>query len=602
MGHGPGAVEKPKDLTGTLRRLLNALGKYRMAFFAVLVFAALSTIFNIAGPKILAKATTALATGWYAMITGTGSIDFGYIGKILLILLGMYLLSAGFSFIQGWLMSGMSQRLCYDFRRQISEKIDRLPLAYFEKRTVGEVLSRITNDIDTLGQSLNQSVTQLITSITTMIGVLIMMLSISPQMTLIAILILPVSIVLVLLVVRFSQRYFKDQQNYLGVVNGQVEEVYSGHNVVKAFNREEAVLEDFGKANNKLFESAWKSQFLSGLMMPVMTFVGNLGYVAVAVVGSIFAARGIITIGDIQAFIQYVKNFTQPIQQLAQVSNMLQSMAAAAERVFEFLGEEEEDQKADPARRADPSVIDGTVRFDHVKFGYTPDKTIIHNFTCDVKPGQKVAIVGPTGAGKTTMVKLLMRFYDVDSGAILLNGHNVRDFDRSALREGFGMVLQDTWLFKGTIMENIRYGRLDATDEEVIAAAKAAHADHFIRTLPGGYQMELNEDASNVSQGQKQLLTIARAILADNRILILDEATSSVDTRTEQRIQKAMDNLMRGRTSFVIAHRLSTIKDADLILVMRDGDIVEQGTHDELLAQGGFYADLYNSQFEDVTA
>ena len=602
MGHGPGAVEKPKDLTGTLRRLLNALGKYRMAFFAVLVFAALSTIFNIAGPKILAKATTALATGWYAMITGTGSIDFGYIGKILLILLGMYLLSAGFSFIQGWLMSGMSQRLCYDFRRQISEKIDRLPLAYFEKRTVGEVLSRITNDIDTLGQSLNQSVTQLITSITTMIGVLIMMLSISPQMTLIAILILPVSVVLVLLVARFSQRYFKDQQNYLGVVNGQVEEIYSGHNVVKAFNREEAVLEDFGKANNKLFESAWKSQFLSGLMMPVMTFVGNLGYVAVAVVGSIFAARGIITIGDIQAFIQYVKNFTQPIQQLAQVSNMLQSMAAAAERVFEFLGEEEEDQKADPARRADPSVIDGTVRFDHVKFGYTPDKTIIHNFTCDVKPGQKVAIVGPTGAGKTTMVKLLMRFYDVDSGAILLNGHNVRDFDRSALREGFGMVLQDTWLFKGTIMENIRYGRLDATDDEVIAAAKAAHADHFIRTLPGGYQMELNEDASNVSQGQKQLLTIARAILADNRILILDEATSSVDTRTEQRIQKAMDNLMRGRTSFVIAHRLSTIKDADLILVMRDGDIVEQGTHDELLAQGGFYADLYNSQFEDVTA
>ena len=602
MGHGPGAVEKPKDLTGTLRRLLNALGKYRMAFFAVLVFAALSTIFNIAGPKILAKATTALATGWYAMITGTGSIDFGYIGKILLILLGMYLLSAGFSFIQGWLMSGMSQRLCYDFRRQISEKIDRLPLAYFEKRTVGEVLSRITNDIDTLGQSLNQSVTQLITSITTMIGVLIMMLSISPRMTLIAILILPVSVVLVLLVVRFSQRYFKDQQNYLGVVNGQVEEIYSGHNVVKAFNREDAVLEDFGKANNKLFESAWKSQFLSGLMMPVMTFVGNLGYVAVAVVGSIFAAQGIITIGDIQAFIQYVKNFTQPIQQLAQVSNMLQSMAAAAERVFEFLGEEEEDQKADPARRADPSVIDGTVRFDHVKFGYTPDKTIIHNFTCDVKPGQKVAIVGPTGAGKTTMVKLLMRFYDVDSGAILLNGHNVKDFDRSALREGFGMVLQDTWLFKGTIMENIRYGRLDATDEEVIAAAKAAHADHFIRTLPGGYQMELNEDASNVSQGQKQLLTIARAILADNRILILDEATSSVDTRTEQRIQKAMDNLMRGRTSFVIAHRLSTIKDADLILVMRDGDIVEQGTHDELLAQGGFYADLYNSQFEDVTA
>ena len=602
MGHGPGAVEKPKDLTGTLRRLLNALGKYRMAFFAVLVFAALSTIFNIAGPKILAKATTALATGWYAMITGTGSIDFGYIGKILLILLGMYLLSAGFSFIQGWLMSGMSQRLCYDFRRQISEKIDRLPLAYFEKRTVGEVLSRITNDIDTLGQSLNQSVTQLITSITTMIGVLIMMLSISPAMTLIAILILPVSICLVLLVVRFSQKYFRAQQKYLGDVNGQVEEVYSGHNVVKAFNREAAVLDEFGTANDKLYESAWKSQFLSGLMMPVMNFVGNLGYVAVAVVGSIFAAQGIITIGEIQAFIQYVKNFTQPIQQLAQVSNMLQSMAAAAERVFEFLAEPEEDQKADPARRTDPAVIDGHVDFDHVRFGYNPDKVIIHDFSCHVEPGQKVAIVGPTGAGKTTMVKLLMRFYDVDCGAILLNGHNVRDFDRSALREGFGMVLQDTWLFKGTIMENIRYGRLDATDEEVIAAAKAANVDHFIRTLPGGYQMELNEDASNVSQGQKQLLTIARAILADNRILILDEATSSVDTRTEQRIQKAMDNLMRGRTSFVIAHRLSTIKDADLILVMRDGDIVEQGTHDELLAQGGFYADLYNSQFEDVTA
>mgnify|MGYP001852035677 FL=1 len=597
---GPG--EKPKDLTGTLRRLLGTMGKFRAAFIAVLVFAMLSTIFNIAGPKILAEATTALATGWYAMITGTGSIDFGYIGQILLILLGMYLLSACFSFVQGWLMSGVSQRLCYDLRRQISEKINRLPLAYFEKRTVGEVLSRITNDVDTLGQSLNQSVTTLITSITTMIGVLIMMLSISPAMTLIAILILPVSICLVLLVVRFSQKYFRAQQKYLGDVNGQVEEVYSGHNVVKAFNREAAVLDEFGTANDKLYESAWKSQFLSGLMMPVMNFVGNLGYVAVAVVGSIFAAQGIITIGDIQAFIQYVKNFTQPIQQLAQVSNMLQSMAAAAERVFEFLAEPEEDQKADPARRTDPAVIDGHVDFDHVRFGYTPDKVIIHDFSCHVEPGQKVAIVGPTGAGKTTMVKLLMRFYDVDSGSITLSGHNVRDFDRTELREGFGMVLQDTWLFKGTIMENIRYGRLDATDEEVIAAAKAANADHFIRTLPGGYQMELNEDASNVSQGQKQLLTIARAILADNRILILDEATSSVDTRTEQRIQTAMDNLMRGRTSFVIAHRLSTIRDADTILVMRDGDIVEQGRHEELLAKGGFYAELYNGQFEDVTA
>ena len=597
---GPG--EKPKDLTGTLRRLLGTMGKFRAAFIAVLVFAMLSTIFNIAGPKILAEATTALATGWYAMITGTGSIDFGYIGQILLILLGMYLLSACFSFVQGWLMSGVSQRLCYDLRRQISEKINRLPLAYFERRTVGEVLSRITNDVDTLGQSLNQSVTTLITSITTMIGVLIMMLSISPAMTLIAILILPVSICLVLLVVRFSQKYFRAQQKYLGDVNGQVEEVYSGHNVVKAFNREAAVLDEFGTANDKLYESAWKSQFLSGLMMPVMNFVGNLGYVAVAVVGSIFAAQGIITIGEIQAFIQYVKNFTQPIQQLAQVSNMLQSMAAAAERVFEFLAEPEEDQKADPARRTDPAVIDGHVDFDHVRFGYNPDKVIIHDFSCHVEPGQKVAIVGPTGAGKTTMVKLLMRFYDVDSGSITLSGHNVRDFDRTELREGFGMVLQDTWLFKGTIMENIRYGRLDATDEEVIAAAKAANADHFIRTLPGGYQMELNEDASNVSQGQKQLLTIARAILADNRILILDEATSSVDTRTEQRIQTAMDNLMRGRTSFVIAHRLSTIRDADTILVMRDGDIVEQGRHEELLAKGGFYAELYNSQFEDVTA
>ena len=596
---GKQTTECARDFKGTLRQLLSALRQYKLSLIVVMVFAILSTIFNIAGPKILAKATTALATGWIAKLRGIGSIDFAYIGKILLILLAMYLCSAAFSFIQGWLMTGLSQKVCYDFRRQISEKINRLPLAYFEKRTVGEVLSRITNDVDTLGQSLNQSVTQLITSITTMIGVLIMMLSISPKMTLIALLILPVSLVLVMLVVRFSQKYFKAQQATLGVVNGQVE-VYSGHNVIKAFNREAAVLEDFNVANDKLFESAWKSQFLSGLMQPIMNFVGNLGYVAVAIVGSIFAANGIITIGDIQAFIQYVRNFTQPIQQLAQVSNMLQSMAAAAERVFEFLNEPEEDQLADPARRADPACIDGQVTFDHVRFGYVPEKTIIHDFSCKVQPGQKVAIVGPTGAGKTTMVKLLMRFYDVDSGSITLNGHDIRDFDRSALREGFGMVLQDTWLFKGTIMENIRYGRLDATDEEVIAAAKAANADHFIRTLPGGYQMELNEDASNVSQGQKQLLTIARAILADNRILILDEATSSVDTRTEQRIQTAMDNLMRGRTSFVIAHRLSTIRDADLILVMRDGDIVEQGTHDQLIEAGGFYADLYNSQFEDV--
>ena len=586
-GHRRMTTERAKDFKGTLRQLLSALGKYKFSLGIACVFAILSTIFNIAGPKVLAKATTALATGWIAKLRGTGGIDFSYIGKVLLFLLGMYLFSAAFSFIQGW---------------RISKKINRLPLSYFQKRTVGEVLSRITNDVDTLGQSLNQSITQLITSITTMVGVLIMMLSISPKMTLIALLILPVSLALVLVVVKFSQKYFKAQQATLGVVNGQVEEVYAGHNVIKAFNREAAVLADFNAANEKLYESAWKSQFLSGMMMPIMNFVGNLGYVAVAIVGSIFAAGGIITIGDIQAFIQYVKNFTQPIQQLAQVSNMLQSMAAASERVFEFLGEEEENQLADPARRADPAAIDGQVTFDHVRFGYTPEKTVIHDFSCKVRPGQKVDIVGPTGAGKTTMVKLLMRFYDVDAGAITLNGRNVQDFDRSALREGFGMVLQDTWLFKGTIMENIRYGRLDATDEEVIAAAKAANADHFIRTLPGGYQMELNEDASNVSQGQKQLLTIARAILADNRILILDEATSSVDTRTEQRIQSAMDRLMKGRTSFVIAHRLSTIRDADKILVMRDGDIVEQGTHDELIDQGGFYADLYNSQFEDVTA
>ena len=593
-------TERAKDFKGTLRQLLQTMSHYKLPLITAIVFAILSTIFNIAGPKVLAKATTALATGWVAKLRGTGSIDFVYIGRVLLFLLGMYLLSSAFSFIQGWLMTGLSQKVCYDFRRQISQKIDRLPLAYFEKRTVGEVLSRITNDVDTLGQSLNQSITQLITSVTTMIGVLIMMLSISPRMTLIAILILPVSLALVLVVVRFSQKYFKAQQATLGVVNGQVEEVYAGHNVVKAFNREAVVLNDFNAANDKLYESAWKSQFLSGLMMPIMNFVGNLGYVAVAIVGSIFAANGTITIGDIQAFIQYVKNFTQPIQQLSQVSNMLQSMAAAAERVFEFLNEPEEDQTADPARRADPACIDGQVTFDHVKFGYTPDKTIIHDFSCTVKPGQKVAIVGPTGAGKTTMVKLLMRFYDVQSGCIKIGGTDIRDFARDDLRSLFGMVLQDTWLFHGTIRDNIRYGKLDATDEEVEAAAKAAYVHHFIQTLPEGFDTEINEDASNISQGQRQLLTIARAILADRRMLILDEATSSVDTRTEERIQKAMDNLMAGRTSFVIAHRLSTIKNADLILVIRDGDIVEQGTHEELLALGGFYAELYNSQFTET--
>ena len=594
---GKQTTERAKDFKGTLRQLLSALRQYKLSLIVVMVFAILSTIFNIAGPKILAKATTALATGWIAKLRGIGSIDFAYIGKILLILLAMYLCSAAFSFIQGWLMTGLSQKVCYDFRRQISEKINRLPLAYFEKRTVGEVLSRITNDVDTLGQSLNQSVTQLITSITTMIGVLIMMLSISPKMTLIALLILPVSLVLVMLVVRFSQKYFKAQQATLGVVNGQVEEVYSGHNVIKAFNREAAVLEDFNAANDKLFESAWKSQFLSGLMQPIMNFVGNLGYVAVAIVGSIFAANGIITIGDIQAFIQYVRNFTQPIQQLAQVSNMLQSMAAAAERVFEFLNEPEEAQLADPACRADPACIDGQVTFDHVRFGYVPEKTIIHDFSCKVQPGQKVAIVGPTGAGKTTMVKLLMRFYDVDSGSITLNGHDIRDFDRSALREGFGMVLQDTWLFKGTIMENIRYGRLDATDEEVIEAAKLTAAHSFIKRLPHGYDTLLENDGANLSQGQRQLLNIARAAVADPAILLLDEATSNIDTRSEILIQKGLDQLMQGRTSLIIAHRLSTIRNADMILVLERGQIVERGTHEELLRMKGKYFSLNQEQF-----
>jgi ATP-binding cassette subfamily B protein len=590
--------EKAKNFSGTIKKLFRYMGAYRYGLMAVAVFAVGSTVFHIIGPKVLSRAITELFNGLMAKLYRTGGINFDKIGRILLMLLGLYAVSALLSLFQGWVMTGVSQKLCFRFRREISEKINRMPMKYFESRTVGEVLSRITNDVDTLGMSLNQSVTTLITSISTLLGVLIMMLSISPLMTLIALVILPISGGLIGILVKYSQKYFVAQQSYLGKINGQVEEVYSGQNIVKAFNREEAVLKEFGDTNDILYQSAWKSQFLSGMMQPIMSFIGNLGYVAVAVSGSLLTIKGAIEIGDIQAFIQYVKNFTQPITQLAQVSNMLQSAAAAAERVFEFLEEEEEDQTVDNPVQL--QRMEGRVSFENVRFGYHPDKIIIHNFSSEVEPGQTVAIVGPTGAGKTTMVKLLMRFYDVNSGSIKVDGHDVREFNRSELRESFGMVLQDTWLFKGTIMENIRYGRLDATDEEVIEAAKAAHAHRFIQTLPGGYQMELNEDASNVSQGQKQLLTIARAILADNRILILDEATSSVDTRTEQRIQKAMNNLMKGRTSFVIAHRLSTIKDADLILVMKDGDIIEQGSHEQLLAQKGFYAELYNSQFEDV--
>lgn len=598
-GRGMMPTEKAKNFKGSIGQLLKYMGRYRIAIFIVMIFAAVSTVFSVAGPKVMGKATTALATGLMEKIGGTGGIDFSYIAKILLITLGLYAASAVFSFIQGWTMTAVTQKTCYRMRKEISEKINRMPMKYFESRTYGEVLSRITNDVDTLGMGLNQSVTQIITSVATIIGVIVMMLSISPLMTLIAIIILPVSLFLISTVVKKSQKYFATQQEYLGHINGQVEETYGGQLVVKAFNKEAATIKTFEETNGVLYESAWKSQFLSGMMQPIMNFVGNLGYAGVAISGGILAANGVIMIGDIQAFIQYVKSFTQPMTQMAQVINQVQSMAAAAERVFEFLNEEEEEQLA-----KDPVAIDeikGSVEFRNVHFGYNPDNIIINDFSAKVKPGQKIAIVGPTGAGKTTMVKLLMRFYDVNSGEILVDGYNVKDFNRHDLREAFGMVLQDTWLFKGSIMENIRYGRLDATDEEVIAAAKAAHAHHFITTLPDGYNMELNEDASNVSQGQKQLLTIARAILADNKIMILDEATSSVDTRTEVRIQKAMDNLMKGRTSFIIAHRLSTIKNADLILVMKDGDIIEQGNHEELLAANGFYADLYNSQFEQST-
>ena len=598
MGRGMQPGEKPKDLKSSLGKLLSYIGNFKAAIIVVMIFAAASTVFNVIGPKTLGKATTALSEGLMAKIQGTGSIDFTYIGQILLFVLGLYVCSAAFNFIQGWIMTGVTQKICYRMRKEISRKINRMPMKYFESRTYGEVLSRITNDVDTLGQGLNQSITTIITSVATLVGVLIMMLSISPLMTLIAIVILPISMALISFVVKKSQKYFKDQQEYLGHINGQVEEVYGGHLVIKAFNREKDTIEEFNRTNEILYQSAWKSQFLSGMMQPIMMFVGNLGYACVALTGGLLAIKNVITIGDIQAFIQYVKNFTQPIQQIAQVINMVQSMSAASERVFEFLEEEEEIQLAE--QPADISKVTGEVTFDHVGFGYQPEQPIIHDFSAHVEPGQKIAIVGPTGAGKTTMVKLLMRFYDVDRGSIRLNDRDIRDFNRRDLRDAFGMVLQDTWLFKGTIMENIRYGRLDATDEEVIAAAKAARAHHFIQTLPGGYQMELNEDASNVSQGQKQLLTIARAILADNKILILDEATSSVDTRTEIEIQKAMDNLMKGRTSFVIAHRLSTIRNADLILVMKDGDIIEQGDHDTLLAANGFYANLYNSQFEEA--
>ena len=599
MGSGHGFVgEKPKDFKGSSKKLIKYLGKYWIAIVIVMIFAAASTVFSVAGPKVMGKATTALAEGLMDKISGTGGIDFDYIAKVLLFTLGLYIISAVFMFIQGLIMTNITQKTCYRMRKEIVEKINRMPMKYFESRTYGEVLSRITNDVDTLGQSLNQSITQVITSVATLIGTLVMMLSISPLMTIISIVILPVSAFLISFVVKHSQKFFRQQQEYLGHINGQVEEVYGGHLIIKAYNKEEETVSAFRQANDVLYRSAWKSQFLSGLMMPIMQFVGNLGYAGVAISGGILAIKKVITIGDIQAFIQYVKNFTQPIQQVAQVATQLQSMTAASERVFEFLEEEEEDITVeDPVSVSD---IEGRVEFSHVKFGYDPDNMIIKDFSAKVEPGQQVAIVGPTGAGKTTMVKLLMRFYDVNSGSILVDGHDVREYNRPQLREAFGMVLQDTWLFKGTIMENIRYGRLDATDEEVIEAAKAAHAHHFIQTLPGGYNMELNEDASNVSQGQKQLLTIARAILADNRILILDEATSSVDTRTEIRIQKALDNLMRGRTSFVIAHRLSTIKNADMILVMKDGDIIEQGNHEELIKKNGFYAELYNSQFEET--
>lgn len=611
-GHGPGPMgrggpmammkgESARDFKGTMRKLIQYLGSYRVAIVVTMIFAIASTIFAIVGPKILGQATTKLFEGVMAQITGTGEgIDFPYIGNILLIVLALYLASTFFSYIQGWIMTGISMNITYRFRRDIAAKINRIPLKYFDKTSHGEVLSRITNDVDTVSQTLNQSLSQIITSVTTVLGVMIMMFSISWLMTVVALLIVPVSMVIISAIVKHSQKYFKQQQEFLGHINGHVEEMYGSHVVMKAFNGEAKSVEKFDKLNDTLFNSAWKSQFLSGLMMPIMGFVGNLGYVAISILGATLAVRGAITLGDIQAFIQYVRSFTQPITQIANISNVLQQTAAAAERVFEFLGESEEVKETNSP--VSPETVAGLVEFKNVRFGYDPEKIIIKDFSATVQPGQKIAIVGPTGAGKTTMVKLLMRFYDINEGAILVDGHNIQDFTRHDLRKMFAMVLQDTWLYNDTIMENIRYGRAGATDEEVFKAAKTAHVDHFIRTLPDGYKMVLNEEASNVSQGQKQLLTIARAILADPRILILDEATSSVDTRTEVLIQKAMDNLMNSerRTSFIIAHRLSTIRNADLILVMRDGDIVETGTHEDLLEKDGFYAELYNSQFEQA--
>lgn len=603
MGGGPGIqmhAERARDFRGTMKQLIGYIGAYRLSIVIVLIFAIASTIFTIVGPKILGLATTKLFEGVVGQISGSGTgIDFDYIGRIIMILLGLYLLSALFGYIQGWIMTGVSMRVTYRLRADIAQKINRLPLKYFDSTNQGEVLSRVTNDVDTISQTLNQSLSQIVTSVVSMVGVLVMMLTINWMLTLVSLIMIPLSFGIIGLVISKSQRYFKEQQDYLGHVNGHIEEMYGAHSVVKAFNGEAQSIATFDGYNNTLYNSAWKSQFLSGLLFPIMGFVGNLGYVAVAILSGYLVVQGAITVGDVQAFIQYVRSFTQPITQIANISNVLQQTAAAAERVFAFLAEPEESpETATPVRNV---AVAGNVEFDHVRFGYHPDKLIIGDFSATVKPGQKVAIVGPTGAGKTTMVKLLMRFYDVNAGAIRIDGHDIREWTRHDLRQMFGMVLQDAWLYNGTIMENIRYGRLTASDEEVLAAAQAAHADHFIRTLPEGYRTILNEETSNVSQGQKQLLTIARAILADPPMLILDEATSSVDTRTEVLIQKAMDHLMRNRTSFIIAHRLSTIRNADLILVMRDGDIVEQGTHDALLAKNGFYAELYNSQFDTMS-